>query len=88
MEAFSCLTGDTKACPDCRNSTLTLRHMGPNAGIVWLWIDNHSHRFGSAHLDVVAAVVLRCATEVELDSRGHQLGLCHVGNSGFLRGRG
>ena len=87
MEAVLCLTSDTKAHPNCRNSSLTLRYMGPNAGIVWLWIDDHSHRFGLAHLDSVEAAVLCCKAEVELDSRGHQSGLCRMGNSGFLRSR-
>ena len=84
MEAFFCFTGDTKAYRNCRNSSLTLRYVGPNAGIARLWIDNHSHRFRSAHLDSMAATALRCQAEVELDSGRHQPGLCRVGDSGFL----
>lgn len=87
MEAVLWFTGDTKAYPDCRNSSLAVCVMGPNAGIVWLWIDNHSHRFGLAHLGGLVAAVLCCEAEVELDSRGHQPGLRRMGDSGFLRSR-
>jgi hypothetical protein len=84
MEVVSCFTGDTKAYPNCHNSSLAVRYMGPNAGIVRLWIDNHSHRSGPAHLDGMATAALRCQAEVELGSGGHQPGLCRVGDSGFL----
>ena len=64
-------TGGTKAYLNCSDSSLTVCIMGRHAQIVRLWTYNHSHRFGHADLDGVAATVLYREKQMELDPRGH-----------------
>jgi len=51
-------TGGTEAYPNCSDSNLIVCVMGRHAQIVWLWIDNNSHRFGYADLGGMATTVL------------------------------
>jgi hypothetical protein len=55
-------TGGTKAYLNCRNSSLAVCVVGRHIRIVWLWINNNSHRFGFAGLGGMAAAVLYCET--------------------------
>ena len=74
MEAFLRLhrfTGGTKAYRNCSDSSLAVCVMGRHAQIVWLWINNNSHRFGLADLGGMAATVLCREKQMELGSRGH-----------------